>query len=260
MGVLRIDAFCKRVFIMKERYGLERELEALGVRSAMQLEKEIEHSGQIGLREFFGPLSPPTLTPSAFSTLGFEFDLNFGFEIEVANKLKLSPPPGFKFPSEGLQATNHEERDGKGSLKDGFVVTMDAVRMEISTVPLGLKNDKDFNIVKNNVKKFGEELISARNRRGKFNKTVNVTGVGGHPTTFEHPRTVVNKPNTHPTATCGGVQFPGDRKHATYKLAPVPLLIARVKKTYPGEGYKRIVVGTPGHTYITTREVCQPRR
>jgi hypothetical protein len=227
---------------MKERYSLERELEALGVRSPIQLEKEIKRSGQIGLREFFGPtLAPRPLAPSAFSTLGFEFDLNFGFEIEVANAIG-SPPPvgGFNFPSEGLKATDHEWEDGGGKLKEGFVVTMDAVRMEISTVPLGLNNDKDYNIVKNNVKKFGEELISAR-MRGKFNSHVNVPHVSGHPTTFEHPRTVVNKPDTDPHSPClGNVQFPGDRKHATYKLARVPLVIARVRKKYPPRGYTKL--------------------
>jgi hypothetical protein len=159
--------------------------------------------------------------------LGFEFDLNFGFEQKVADAKGLSPPVGFNWPSEGLKATDHEWKDLKGDFKDAFVVTMDAVRMEIATVPFHIDNDVEFDTVVDKLKKFGQELIDAKKT---YERDLDLPGVDGHPTTFEHPRTVVNKPEVD---AHGNVKFPGDRDHASYKLAPVPLVIHRVSNAYP---------------------------
>lgn len=167
---------------------------------------------------------PPGLTSP---TLGFEFDLNFGFEEKVTEAKGMSPPAGFNWPSEGLKATDHEWKDLSGNFKDAFVVTMDAVRMEIATVPFHIDNDVEFDTVVDNVQKFGQELIDAKKTH---ERNLDVPGVGGHPTTFEHPRTVVNKPEVD---AHGNVKFPGDRDHASYTLEPVPLVIHRVSNTYP---------------------------
>jgi len=162
-------------------------------------------------------------SPSSFSspTLGFEFDLNFGFEQEVIDAKGLVPPTGFKWPSEGLKATDHEWWDLKRNFTDAFVVTMDAVRLEIATVPFHIDDDGGFGTVVANVMKFGQELIDAKKT---YERGVHVPGVVDAPTTFEHPRTVVNKPY---------VDAHGDRDQADYKLAAVPLVIHRLYGKYP---------------------------
>ena len=220
MGVLRIDAFCKRVFIMKERYGLERELEALGVRSPSPAS---------------GGASPPSGAAPTSPTLGFEFDLNYGFEEEVANKKGPLPKTGFWWPQEHLKATDHQWKDDTGTkLKDAFVVTMDAVRMEISTVPFHIENDIEFNTVVHNVLVFGKELIDAYKARESFG----ISGVnkGEKPTTFFHPRTVLNKQEKD---SSGNVKFPGDRDKAEYFPYFVPLVIVRVGDGKGGWVYPR---------------------
>jgi hypothetical protein len=223
-------AVCKEILIMKERYGLERELEALGVRSPLRLEKEIKRSDQTGLRELFGPIIPP-LPPSLFSTVGFEFDLNYGFEEEVA-QIKgavlpgTAPSPGwtdFRWPRDYLKVTDHEHKDmAKTKLKDGFVATMDGPRMEISTIPIRIHNDSEFNTVVDNVLKFGQELI--RSTKTLEPRSVRIPGVTGPPTTFGHPQTVVNRQEKD---AHGNIKFPGDRDKASYMRHPVPLVIIR---------------------------------
>ena len=177
-------------------------------------------------REEPGPMEFHIPGGSTSPTLGFEFDLNYGFEDKVVDAKGLSPPAGHGWPREGLKATDHEGRSGS-SLKDGFVVTMDAVRLEISTVPFVISNDAEFKSISDAVKNFGQELIDAPKT---FESGLVVPDVSGHPTTFTHPRTVVNKPEL---LVHGDIAFPGDRDHATYKLASVPLVIHRLNKRYP---------------------------
>lgn len=164
---------------------------------------------------------------SSSPTLGFEFDLNFGFEREVVDTKGLTPPAGFEWPSEGLKATDHESDDGKGGLADGFIVTMDAVRMEIGTAPFHIDDDAAFDMVVDGVVKFGKELVAAKKTH---QSSLDVPGIAGHPTTFEHSRTVVNKPDVDAS---GQVEFPGDRKHASYQRARLPLVIHRLYNKYP---------------------------
>ena len=173
-----------------------------------------------------GPMEFHLPAGSASPTLGFEFDLNYGFERKVVDAKGLTPPVGFDWPREALKATDHAGRSG-AALKDGFVVTMDAVRLEIATVPFAIGNDKEFNDVLDSVKKFGQELIDAKKT---YEAALIVPGVAGHPTTFEHPRTVVNKPELD---AHGNIAFLADRDHAAYKLASVPLVIHRLEKRYP---------------------------
>jgi len=179
---------------------------------------DLEH---LGIVEF--QVAPPPPSP----TLGFEFDLNFGFERKVTDAKGLSPPAGFKWPSEALKVTDHEWKDLGGRLKDALVVTLDAVRMEIATVPFHIDSDAEFDTVVDKVTKFGQELIDAKKTQ---ERSLNEPGVGGHPTTFEHLRTVVNKPEVD---AHGNIKFPGDRDLASYTLAPVPLVIHRVSNAYP---------------------------
>lgn len=191
---------------MQERHRFERELSDLELRDY-----------QVG-------------RPISSATLGFEFDLNHGFELEVANAMKSPLPTGFQWPSEGLKATDHEWKDGAGNWKDGFVVTMDAVRMEIATAPFHIDDDAEFNTITANVVKFGQEISDAKKIR---DSSLNVPSFSGHPTTFEHPRTVVNKPEMDSVGGGTIVKFPGDRDHASYFQAPVPLVIHRVSRENP---------------------------
>lgn len=164
---------------------------------------------------------------STSPTLGFEFDLNFGFEEEVATAKGDSPPSGWQWPGEGLRATDHEWKDSAGAWKDAIQVTMDAVRMEVSTAPFHIDDDSEFERIVNAVHGFGKELKDATKTR---QTTLTVGSFGGHPTTFTHPRTVVNQPELNPDGTH---KFPGDAEHAAYKLAPVPLVIHRMSGAYP---------------------------
>lgn len=181
-------------------------------------ELDLEHLGVLEFQVGGGLASP---------TLGFEFDLNFGFELEVAEAKGLRPPAGFDWPSEGLKVTDHEWKDGVGNFKDAFVVTMDAVRMEIATVPFHVDNEAEFKTVVSSVAKFGQELIHAKK---VFERGLKVASFRGHPITLEHPRTVVNKVEVD---AHGVVNFPGDREHASYQHAPVPLVVHRVSGAYP---------------------------
>jgi hypothetical protein len=170
--------------------------------------------------EHLGILEYDIPAPLSSPTLGFELDLNFGFEAKVATALGKSPPAGFQWPNQYLRVTNHEWKDSFNKLKDGFVVTMDAVRMEIATAPFHIDDDATFNTIVKNVTRFGQELSDAK----KIRTSLKIPAVGGHPITFELPGTVVNKP--HAT-------IPGDRELATYHEASVPLVIHRLSGAYP---------------------------
>lgn len=194
------------------------ELEGLASDSAEAFsDEELEH---LGLLEH-----EPSRVASA--TIGFEFDLNYGFETEVVDAMGLGPPPGWSWPGEGLLATNHEHRDGAGTLADGFVVKMDAVRLEIDTEPVRIDNDAEFDTVVKNIVAFGRELRAAEKTPQRASP---VPGLGGIPIVLHHPRTVVNQPERDAS---GALSFPGDRKHAVYQVAPVPLVIHRLHGRYP---------------------------
>lgn len=170
--------------------------------------------------EHLGILDFQVGPPVSSATLGFEFDLNYGFEKAVTTALGKLPPIGFEWPNSYLKVTNHEWKDSLNQLKDGFVVTMDAVRMEIATTPFHIDDDLTFSTIMKNVTQFGHELIQAN----KKPTNIKVSNFQGQPILFEHPRTVVNKPDS---------TIPGDRELAIYKDALVPLVIHRVKGVYP---------------------------
>jgi glutamyl endopeptidase len=184
--------------------------------AADELEIDMEH-----LLDYDVP--PAKTTP----TLGFEFDLNYGFEQPVAVAKRATLPAGWNWPSAGLRATDHEATTSAGDWKDAINVTMDAVRMEISSAPIRVHDDAEFERVVKAVVTFGQELIDAPKTR---DTRVTVPDFGGHPTTFTHPRTVVNKPEVDGH---GAVKFPGDAGHASYTRATVPLVIHRVSGSYP---------------------------
>jgi glutamyl endopeptidase len=165
--------------------------------------------------------------PATSPTLGFEFDLNYGFEKPVATAKGLTPPVGWNWPSEGLRVTDHEAKTSAGDWKDAIHVSMDAVRMEIASAPIRINDDEEFNRVVKATLAFGQELLDAPKKR---EVAVTVPDFGGHPTTFTHPRTVVNKPEVDGHGT---VKFPGDAEHASYMGSSVPLVIHRVSGSYP---------------------------
>jgi hypothetical protein len=193
------------------------ESESLGEEQG-KLELDFEHLGILDYQVGAGSGSP---------TLGFEFDLNFGFEIGVATAKGLSPSSGWSWPSEGLRATDHEWKNSLGDWKDAIHITLDAVRMEIATAPIQIDDDSEFDRVVEQVVRFGNELVAAPKTR---ETSVTVGTFKGHPTTFAHSRTVVNKPERD---AHGIVKFPGDSEHAAYMLSSVPLVIHRVSGTYP---------------------------
>lgn len=209
----------------REDQGDERELSAEADEDTFDLEMDFEH---IGVFEHDTGPAGGTGSAASSATLGFEFDLNHGFEAKVATAKGLSPPSGFRWPSEGISATDHEWKDpATGDWKDAIHVSMDAVRMEIATAPFHIADDAEFDRVVKGVVQFGSELAKAKKTR---DPNLDVPGVKGHPTTFGHPRTVVNKPERD---GAGLIKFPGDADHATYKLSPVPLVIHRVSGEYP---------------------------
>lgn len=159
---------------------------------------------------------PPA--PAAAPTIGFEFDLNHGFERKVVDAMGLGAPPGWRWPFEGAPATDHAGRDGAGRLADGFVVKMDAVRLEIATVPVRLDDDAEFRTLVANVVAFGRELQAAEKT---LQRDTPVPGVQGRPLLLHHPRTVVNQ------ADAGS---PGGLKT---RREPVPLVIHRLSGRYP---------------------------
>jgi V8-like Glu-specific endopeptidase len=167
--------------------------------------------------------APSGATP----TLGFEFDLNYGFERPVAAAKGLTPPAGWHWPSEGLRATDHAAKTAAGDWQDAIHVSMDAVRLEIASAPIRVHDDAEFERVVKAVQQFGKELADAPKTR---DRRVTVPDFGGHPTTFTHPRTVVNKPERD---AHGNLTFPGDSDHATYLKSPVPLVIHRLSGAYP---------------------------
>ena len=160
-------------------------------------------------------------------TLGFEFDLNYGFEAEVATALGKSPPSGWSWPGEALRATEHEWKDSAGAWKDAIQVTLDSVRMEISTAPFHIDDPAEFERIEKAVHAFGKDLKAAKKTR---HDRVSVGSFEGRPTTFTHPRTVVNNPNLNPDGTH---EFPGDSEQATYSTSSVPLVIHRMNGKYP---------------------------
>jgi len=171
--------------------------------------------------------------PAAGSpTLGFEFDLNFGFEEEITTAKGLTPPAGWNWPSEGLRVTDHVQKTAAGDWKDAIHITMDAVRMEIATAPIHIHDDSEFDLVVKQVTTFGQELVKAPKTRESAVTVLATSGSAfkGHPTTFTHPRTVVNKPTLD---AHGNVAFPGDAEQATYTRATVPLVVHRVSGGYP---------------------------
>lgn len=170
--------------------------------------------------------------PAATPTLGFEFDLNYGFEEEIARAKGLTPPAGFEWPSEGMRATDHEARTAAGAWQDAIHVSMDAVRLEIATAPIRVHDDAEFERVMKAVTAFGQELVDAPKTREARLTVLDDDGNAfkGHPTTFTHPRTVVNKPTRD---AHGRVAFPGDAEKATYTKASLPLVVHRVSGGYP---------------------------
>lgn len=173
-------------------------------------EDELEHLGVLEHQV------PPA--PAAAPTIGFEFDLNHGFEQKVVDAMGLGPPPGWRWPFEGAPATDHVGRDAAGRLADGFVVKMDAVRLEIATVPVRIDDDAEFSALAANVVAFGRELQAAEKT---LQRDTPVPGVQGRPLLLHHPRTVVNQ------ADAGA---PGGLKT---RREPVPLVIHRLFGRYP---------------------------
>lgn len=174
-------------------------------------EDELEHLGVIEHQV------PPAV---AAPTIGFEFDLNHGFEREVVDAMGLGPPPGWRWPFEGSPATDHRGRDAGGRLADGFVVKMDAVRLEIATVPVRVDDDAEFKALVANVLRFGRELQAAEKT---LQRDTPVPGVQGRPLLLHHPRTVVNQHD--PAAP----DVPKIRRE------PVPLVVHRLHGRYPAQ-------------------------
>lgn len=172
-------------------------------------EDELEHLGVLEHQ------LPPAL---AAPTIGFEFDLNHGFEAEVVDAMGLGPPTGWRWPFEGTPATDHQGRDGAGRLADGFKVTLDAVRMEIATVPVRVDDDAEFKAVVAHVLAFGRELQAAEKT---LQRDTPVPGVQGRPLLLHHPRTVVNQPE------------PGKPGELKLRREPVPLVVHRLFGRYP---------------------------
>ena len=134
---------------------------------------------------------PPVATPIP-ATIGFEFDLNVGLSSEVFAARAADMPSGSTFPNFDDKITDHRDTDASGKLADGFDVKRDGPRLEIATIPIKIDDNASFDTVVTNVLGFAKELEQARAKE-KPDTAISVTGVGGHPVRFTHPRSRISK-------------------------------------------------------------------
>lgn len=196
---------------MRERLSFEREI------GALQLPWPMEREDAAGAK------------PTAKPTLGFEFDLNYGLNFHVFNALKAQMPADAHFPAEFSKVTKHEGRTSTGALADGFTVSRDGPRLEISTVPFAIADDADFAGIVKSVVAFGTEL---RDSPKTTDASISVPGIKGHPTRFEHPRTVIDKLPliVHETGSAarGTLKFPPALALAASPQATIALPLGRI--------------------------------
>jgi hypothetical protein len=196
---------------MRERSRFEREISALQLPSAWERE------------------GPAAAKPTAKPTLGFEFDLNYGVNFGVFNALKAQMPPGSVFPAEYSELTKHKGRASDGKLADGFTVSRDGPRLEISTMPFEISDDAVFAGIATNVVGFGQE---PRGVAKTPDASISVTGIKGHPIHIEHPRTLVDKFPivVHETGSKkrGTLRFPAATGLAASPQATIALPLGRI--------------------------------
>ncbi|HEU4650759.1 MAG TPA: hypothetical protein VFS49_05035, partial [Croceibacterium sp.] len=165
----------------------------------------------------------------ATPTLGFEFDLNYGVNRGVFDARKADMPAAATFPPEYAKLTRHEGRDGAGKIVDGFTVSRDGPRFEISTVPFAIANDAEFSEISNKVIAFGTELEAAAKT---VDRAISVPGIKGHPVRFEHPKTLIDRlpiiVHQVGSAKLGTLRFPSDAKLTASPQATIALPLGKI--------------------------------
>jgi hypothetical protein len=197
---------------MPERLGLERELSDLGVS---------EH--------FFGRIFKP-------ATIGFEFDVNYGFLEEVVVNA------GKTMPNNDTKVTTHSEAS------EGFKVKLDGDRMEIGTKVFKVNSSGKAELTKtvSEIGKFAAELYEACKKAAPAD--IPIPNVAGKPRPFTHPKTdpaglpIVRLPQKGRFHPQWCMVWASPQATITTKLIHIGALVNAIKRS-EGKGAGRALTG-----------------